>query len=101
VARCAVLTALCIGAACDGVVDVNTPGVITSNEMDPVRDGRILSLSARQNFAIAYGQFVLYGAWFSGEAWSAETQPAPSEFERRNITTENADLLTLWTSLSV
>ena len=88
-------------SACASLVDVDTQGVITSDKLDPVRDGRIFSLSARQNFAIAYGQFIMYGAWFSGEAISAETQPEVSEFDRRDVTPDNRDLLSLWTSLSV
>ena len=90
-----------LAGACASLVDVQSPGVITNDKIDPGRDARILSLSARQNFANAYSQFILSGAWFSGEAISAETDPAAAEFDGRRISADNTALLTLWRMLSI
>lgn len=93
--------ALVLLMACGSLVDVDTPGVILGDELDPVRDSRIFSLSARQNFADAYAQFILYGAWFSGEAISAETMPAVAEFDRRAVSADNPELSSAWRAVSI
>jgi starch-binding outer membrane protein, SusD/RagB family len=86
--------------ACGSLVDVDNPGVIESDRLDPERDGRVFSLSARQDFSVALGGFVLGNAWFTGEAISAETMAWPSEFERRDLHGDNAGLLSIWSQLS-
>jgi hypothetical protein len=91
------LTAL---MACGSLVDVDNPGVIESDRLDPERDGRVFSLSARQDFASAFGGFILVNAWFTGEAISAETMAWASEFERRDLHGDNAGLLSVWSQLS-
>jgi len=94
-------SALAVLTGCGSLVDVDTPAAITNDRLNPARDGHIFSLSARENFAIMYGQFILYGAWFTGEAVSTETQPAVAEFDERSVSADNGDLLRLWTTLSV
>jgi hypothetical protein len=86
---------------CTGLVEVDNPGVIEGTALDPVRDGRTFSLSARQNFATAYGPLIVHGAWSTGEALSAETMLASTEFDRRDVTAENEALLSTWVLLSV
>lgn len=86
--------------ACDALVEVDNAGVIDAGQLDPVRDGALFSLSARQNFATAYARSILFGAWFSGEAISAESLPWISEFDRRDVAPDNQDLLDLFSSLS-
>ena len=88
-------------AGCASAVDVDNPGVIEGDHLDPILDGRMFSLSARQDFASAYGWLILLGAWSTGEAISAETVPWPSEFERRDVHADNSGLLSAWASLSV
>jgi hypothetical protein len=86
--------------ACGSLVDVDNPGVIESDRLDPERDGRVFSLSARQDFALALGGFILGNAWFTGEAIAAETMAWPSEFERRDLHGDNPGLLSVWAQLS-
>lgn len=86
--------------ACASLVDVDNPGVIESDQLNPERDGSVFSLSARQDFAGAFGWMIVVGAWFTGEAISADPMPWPSEFERRDLRGDNEGLLTAWSSLS-
>ena len=86
--------------ACASLVDVDNPGVIESDQLDPERDGSVFSLSARQDFASAFGWTIVVSAWFTGEAISADPMPWPSEFERRDLHGDNTGLITAWTSMS-
>jgi hypothetical protein len=100
-------TGLCVAAAvlmasCDDFLRVENPNLIDAGTLDPKGDAATFSLSARQNFATAYGSLITYSAWFVGEALSAETFPAANEFGRRDVSTQNGALNgDLWQPLSI
>lgn len=91
---------MCASVSCAGLVDVDNPGVIEDEGLDPVGDGRLFSLSARQDLASALGWFIVVGAFSTGEAISAESMSWPSEFERRDLRGDNTGLLSAWVLLS-
>ena len=86
--------------SCAGLVEVDNPGVIEDERLNPIGNGRLFSLSARQDFASALGWFIIVGAFSTGEAISAESMPWPSEFERRDLRGDNPGLLSAWVLLS-
>jgi hypothetical protein len=88
--------------ACADLLSVENPNVIDARLLDPVRDAETFSLSARQNFAVVYTFLAVYGAWFTGEALSAETFVEQNAFGRRDVLPNNAALLgELWSPLSI
>jgi hypothetical protein len=100
--RWALVAAALTLAACDDFLSVENPNLIDAGTLDPKGDAATFSLSARQNFATAYGQLITYSAWFVGEALSAETFPAANEFGRRDVSTQNSALSgDLWQPLSI
>ena len=72
-------------AACDDFLTVNNPNVVDASEIDPIADAATLALSAQQDFAAAYGRFVVYGGWFSGEAFSSDVNAAGNLFATRRV----------------
>ena len=79
-------------AGCSDWLTVPDPTVIDANALDPVADAPILSRSAQQNFAHAYGWMIMYSSWFTGETDVSETFPTRNEFGRRNIVIQNGSL---------
>lgn len=78
--------------ACDYWLTVPDPTVIDADALDPVADAPLLSKSAQQNFARAYGQLIVYSSWFVGETDVSETFPTRNEFGRREVTEGNGSL---------
>lgn len=75
--------------ACDSLFEVENPNVIDASTVDPVADGTIFSRSAFQSFAAALGNYIVYTAWFSNEAWVGDTFPTRNEFGRRLVDDRN------------
>lgn len=99
-----VLSAFAVAAAstaCDGLLAVENPNSINGSDLDPVGDAAVFAYSAQQNLATAYANLIVYGAWFTGEALAAETFPEIHEFGRRDVSSANATLTSLWADLSV
>jgi starch-binding outer membrane protein, SusD/RagB family len=76
-------------AGCDSFFEVRTPNIINADTVDPVADGTIFSRSAFQTFAAAYGNLVVYTAWFTNEGWVGDTFPTRNEYGRRFIDDRN------------
>lgn len=92
--------ALCL-TGCGDWLTVPNPTVIAADELDPVADAAVLSMSAQQNFAAAYGWLIMYSSWFTGEMDVSETFPTRNEFGRRDIVIQNGSLNTdVWFPLS-
>jgi hypothetical protein len=91
-ASSAVVAGALLLAGCNDWLTVPDPTVIDANALDPVADAPILSRSAQQNFAHAYGWMIMYSSWFTGETDVSETFPTRNEFGRRNIVIQNGSL---------
>jgi len=93
--RCAAMAivagALVLGG-CKNWLTVDNPGVIDQGALDPVADIEVLSRSAIQNLASAYGHVIVYSSWFTGETDVSETFPTRNEFGRRDISIQNGSL---------
>lgn len=95
-----VAVALLLGGCADWL-GVDNPGVIDQGSLDPVADADVLSRSAIQNLASAYGHVIVYSSWFTGETDVSETFPTRNEFGRRDISIQNGSLDTdVWFPLS-
>jgi len=105
--RLAVILAMLAGTglvatSCDEFLTVDHPNVIDATTITPLGDAETFSLSARQNFAVAYGWAIMLNAWFVGEARVADTYPRFNEFGLRRIQTNNLSLgFELWQPLQV
>lgn len=88
-------------AGCDDYLTVTNPNVVDAAEIDPVTDAATLALSAQQDFAAAYGRFVLTGGTFSGEAWSSDVNAAGNLFATRRVDRTLGGLENLFGQLSV
>lgn len=70
---------------CDSFLEVKNPTVIDASTVDPVADAPTFALSALNNLFNAFDDFIVYGAWFSGEAWEGDTFPTRTDIGRRTI----------------
>lgn len=97
----AVLLVLVAAGCSDEFFQVTDPDVLEAGAIDPVRDGPVLARSAAQNFAEAYGDMVVYTAWWSDEARVGDTFPTRNEFGRRFLSDTNGTLNNeVWSPLS-
>lgn len=87
-------------AGCDSFFEVRTPNIINADDVDPVEDGTIFSRSAFQTFASAYGNQIIYTAWFTNEGWVGDTFPTRNEFGRRLIDDRNGTFAGIWFGLT-
>lgn len=71
--------------ACDDYLVVDNPTVIDASTVDPVGDAPTFSQSALNNMFDAFDQAIVYGAWFSGEAWEGDSFPTRTDIGRRNV----------------
>ena len=76
-------------AGCDDFLAVENPTVIESTTVNPVTDAETFSLSAQTDFFDAYDNIVVYGAFFSGEAWVDDTFPTRNDIAQRTIDPRN------------
>lgn len=79
-------------AGCDEFLTVDNPEVVDASTVDPLADAAVFSLSARQDFAAAYGWHIMYSGWFTGETLVSETFPTRNEFGRRDVSFRNTSL---------
>lgn len=76
-------------ASCKDFLDVSNPNIINASAINPVSDAATLAASSQQNFAVAYGWFIMYQSWFVGETIVAETFPTRNEYGRREVLNTN------------
>lgn len=76
---------LIAATGCDSFLEVENPTVIDASTVDPVADAPTFALSALNNLFNAFDDFIVYGAWFSGEAWEGDTFPTRTDIGRRTI----------------
>lgn len=94
----AVVTAVGCG---DSFFQVSDPDLLEATNIDPEADGLTLARSAFQNLVDAFGDIIVYSAWWSHEARVGDTFPTRNEFGRRFIDDTNGTLNTdTWTPIT-
>ena len=96
------LAALLATMGCgDSFFEVSDPDILEASNIDPEADGPTLARSAFQNLVDAYGDHIVYSAWWSHEARVGDTFPTRNEFGRRFLDDTNGTLNgEVWTPLA-
>lgn len=91
--RAVALAAVIATVGCtDSFFEVSDPDILEANNIDPEKDGVVLARSAFQNLVDAYGDHIVYSAWWSHEARVGDTFPTRNEFGRRFLDDTNGTL---------
>ena len=77
-------------AGCD--TDVKDPTVVQASTIDPIADARVFSLSAQQNFYVAYAGYINNTAIYSNEVWTGAVRNETNDIARHVIVDTNVDL---------
>ena len=83
------LTALVL-AGCS--LDVTDPSTVPASTIDPLADARIFSLSAQQNYYVAYASLINSTANYSNETWTGAVRNETNDIARHVIVDVNVDL---------
>lgn len=83
----AVLAAL---AGCS--TDVKDPSAIQASTIDPIADARVFSLSAQQNFYVAYAGLINSTGIYANELWTGAVRNETNDIARHVIVDTNVDL---------
>ena len=82
--------------------DVKDPSVVQAETIDPIADARVFSLSAQQNFYVAYAAHINNTGIFSTELWTGAVRNETNDIARRVIVDTNVDLSgSFWSPLQV
>lgn len=93
------LSALTV-AGCN--LDVTDPTTVPASTIDPVADARVFSLSAQQNYYVAFASFINSTANYSNETWSGAVRNETNDFGRHVVVDVNVDLNgTFWAPMQV
>ena len=83
-------------------LDVTDPSVVDATTIDPIADARVFSLSAQQNFYVAYASLINSTAVYSNETWSGAVRPETNDFGRHVVVDVNVDLSgSFWAPMQV
>jgi hypothetical protein len=77
-------------AACS--TDVKDPTVVQASTIDPIADARVFSLSAQQNYYVAYGALINNTANYANETWNGAVRNETNDIARHVIVDTNVDL---------
>jgi hypothetical protein len=88
----AAVTGVALMATAGCSTDVKDPTVVQASTIDPVADARVFSLSAQQNFYVAYAAFINNTANYSNETWSGAVRNETNDIARHVIVDTNVDL---------
>jgi hypothetical protein len=72
--------------------DVKDPTVVQASTIDPIADARVFSLSAQQNFYVAYAGLINNTAIYSNEVWTGAVRNETNDIARHVIVDTNVDL---------
>jgi len=82
--------------------DVQDPSVVQAETIDPIADARVFSLSAQQNFYVAYTAHINNTGIFSTELWTGAVRNETNDIARHVIVDTNVDLSgSFWSPLQV
>jgi hypothetical protein len=73
-------------------LDVTDPTTVPASTIDPLADARVFSLSAQQNFYVAYASLINSTAIYSNETWSGAVRNETNDIGRHVIVDTNVDL---------
>jgi hypothetical protein len=73
-------------------LDVTDPTTVEASTIDPIADARVFSLSAQQNYYVAYASLINSTAVYSNETWSGAVRPETNDIGRHVIVDVNVDL---------
>ena len=80
-------------------MDVSNPSVVDASTIDPLADARVFSLSAQQDFYVAYsgqgsqsGNLINISAVYSNETWTGAVRNETIDIARHVIVDTNLDL---------
>lgn len=79
-----------IHAGCS--IDVTDPTTVQASTIDPISDARVFSLSAQQNYYVAYASLINSTAIYSNETWSGAVRNETNDFGRHVVVDVNVDL---------
>ena len=83
-------------------LDVTDPSVVDASTIDPIADARVFSLSAQQNFYVAYASLINSTAVYSNETWSGAVRQETNDIGRHVIVDTNVDLSgSFWAPMQV
>ena len=72
--------------------DVRDPSVVDAATIDPVADARVFSLSAQQNYYVAYASLINNTGIYSNELWTGAVRNETNDIARHVIVDTNVDL---------
>ena len=72
--------------------DVKDPTVVDAATIDPIADARVFSLSAQQNFYVAYAGFINNTGIYANELWTGAVRNETNDIARHVIVDTNVDL---------
>lgn len=78
--------------ACDSFLDVDDPTVIDAGTVDPIEDLPTFASSALQDLYDAFDNYIVYGAWLTGEMYVGDTFPTRNDIGRRVVEYTNGTL---------
>jgi hypothetical protein len=82
--------------------DVKDPSVVQAETIDPIADARVFSLSAQQNFYVAYAAHINNTGIFSTELWTGAVRNETNDIARHVIVDTNVDLSgSFWSPMQV
>src|SRR5687768_17763356 len=73
-------------------LDVTDPSVVDASTIDPIADARVFSLSAQQNFYVAYAGFINNTGIYANELWTGAVRNETNDIARHVIVDTNVDL---------
>src|SRR3712207_144401 len=77
-------------AGCDNFLEVKQPTVMDASNVEAASNLAMLSQSAQGNLFNAVDNVVVYGAWFSGEAYVDDSTPQRTDIGRRDAVENNS-----------
>ena len=90
--RRAAVAGLAVIALAGCSTDVSDPSVVDAATIDPVADARVFSLSAQQNFYVAYASLINNTGIYSNELWTGAVRNETNDIARHVIVDTNVDL---------
>lgn len=91
-ARAAALLGACLVSLAGCKMDVTNPTVIDANAFNPATDPATASLSAQQNFYIAYGYVTLLDGYLADEMWTAAARAEDKAIAQRQFDYTSIDI---------
>src|SRR5687768_16198838 len=90
--RRSAVVGLALAALAGCSTDVRDPSVVDAATIDPIADARVFSLSAQQNFYVAYASLINNTGIYANELWTGAVRNETNDIARHVIVDTNVDL---------